>query len=951
MQLPSNSRKFGWLAGVHPPTTQISGLFPKVEEMGEQTNPLSLEQREPILRTKLFVPPIRSNRVARPRLIDQINGGLEKALTLISAPAGYGKTTLVSVWLGEADVKSAWLSLDEGDNDPIRFLQYFITALQQIVPRIQPDLLGVLQGMQPAPYNALLNILINEIAGRAAPFVLILDDFHTLHAQPVLEMITYLLDHMPPQMHVVLISRTDPPLPLSRLRARNQLVDIRANQLCFTQEETAFFLNDVMGLTLSTDDIAAMEARTEGWIAGLQLASIALQATASQSHNSMQGDNDVHRFVSAFTGSHYYIMDYLAEEALTLQTETVRSFLLQTSILSRLCGPLCDAVTELDTPDINGGQVMLEAIEQMNLFLIPLDKERHWYRYHHLFADVLNRRLEQLFPQKLPDLHRRASQWYEQNGFIYDAIQHALMAGDQERAAHLVDQNGCLLLMRGEVINLLDWIKAVEPCSQSLPWIAIQKAWALALTGQLDRVEAPLQTAEQLIARLEPADDVGTMLGAVAAARAYHANMRGEARLAADFARQALDRLPVSNDFSCSLRSAATSILGDASWMDGDLAEARRAYTDAVQISESARDIHMGIITNSNLASILMELGQLHQAARIYAETLKMATLPDGQISPLAERGYAGLSSVTYEWNRLEDTAEYVHNCIELSQRWGSIEFQATGYVIMARLQHVQSNPAKAQEAMRAAEQLLSDYSLSPWRSIWIKSALARLWIAQGNLERASDLVLKSGTAVDDIPHDSEISYLQEPMYLTLMRLHLARGNYDAALALSERLRQNFEVTNRVGQALEMLVLQALAFHGKKDIDQALAVLEKAISLARPEGYCRVFLDEGEPMAKLLFQAKTHRICSGYSAELLSAMGAVSGTELPPAQHLIEPLTLRELEVLKLIEAGNSNQEIADKLVISIPTVKRHISNIYAKLGAESRTQAVSFGRELRLFE
>jgi LuxR family maltose regulon positive regulatory protein len=359
----------------------------------------------------------------------------------------------------------------------------------------------------------------------------------------------------------------------------------------------------------------------------------------------------------------------------------------------------------------------------------------------------------------------------------------------------------------------------------------------------------------------------------------------------------------------------------------------------------------MVIITNSNLAGVLIEQGYLHQSARIFSETLGMAALPDGQVSPLSERVYAGLSRVAYEWNHLEDAEKYVHQCIEFSRRWGSVEFLATGYVMLATLEQAQRNPEKAQEAMHAVEQLLSQYTFTPWRSIWIKSALARLWIAQGNLGRTYDLFQESGITVDDIPLEGEIAYLQEPAYLILLRLHLARGDYDAALALSERLMQKRGAPNRLGLAIELLVLQALALQGKNDLSRAMEVLERALSLSQPEGYARVFLDEGEPLARLLFQAKTHRIGQTYASELLSEFEGAPGTELPPAQLLIEPLTLRELEVLKLIEAGNSNQDIADRLVISMPTVKRHISNIYAKLGVESRTQAVSVGRELRLFE
>jgi LuxR family maltose regulon positive regulatory protein len=589
---------------------------------------------------------------------------------------------------------------------------------------------------------------------------------------------------------------------------------------------------------------------------------------------------------------------------------------------------------------------MLETLEQRNLFLIPLDNERRWYRYHHLFADVLRRHLEHLFPHQLAELHCRASQWYERNGFIPEASHHALMAGDQRRVVQLVEQNGCALIMRGEVVTLLKWIKAVESYSQIHPWLAIQKAWALSLTGRLDQVEQTLQPAERLISSLEPTTEVRIMLGTIAAARAYSANMHGEARLAADFARQALEYLPDNEPFPQSLRSVATAALGDASWITGNVEEARLAYTEAVRIGQAADNIHMVIIANSNLAHILMELGQLHQAARIYSETLQMATRPDGQTSPLADGIYAGLSRVSYEWNHLEVAARYTHRCIALCRQWENYDLLAVGYVMLARLEHVQGNPEKAQEAMRAAEQLAGECRLSSRRSTWVETALARLWMAQENLEKPSHLVQQSGiTIADDVP------YLRVPEYLVLLRVLLAQGDHDAALELSERLLKPAEQTNRMGQVVEILVLEALAYQGKKELAQALTVLEKALSLAQPEGYVRTFLDEGEPMAKLLYQAKSHRMGIGYAAELLSAMGEASGTAQPPAQLLIEPLSLRELQVLRLIEAGYSNQQIAAKLVISIPTVKRHISNIYAKLDVESRTQAISRGRELRLFE
>lgn len=899
-----------------------------------------------LLAVKLNIPQTCQQLVLRPQLVSLFSQALTKSLVLVSAPAGYGKTTLVSSWLHDKNIPSTWLSLDEGDNDPIHFARYLILALRRIFPTVQEDLLGLIQEKQQAPFSILLNSIINEIERQSSTSALILDDFHTIHDQSILGMIGYLLDHMPLTLHLILISRTDPLFPLSHLRARNQLLEIRADQLRFTREETAAFLNDVLALNLSSDDIAALETRTEGWIAGLQLASIAIQ-----SHTAKQNGKDVHRFVSAFTGSHYYIMDYLAEEVLSLQSDKVRSFLLQTSILGNMCGSLCDAIVNTDEPDNSDGQSMLETLEQMNLFLIPLDEERCWYRYHHLFTDVLSRHLELKFAHQLPGLHHRASQWFEQNGLIYDAIYHALKAGDKERAAKMVDGNGCELLIRGEVLKLIKWIDAVEPYSKILPWIAIQKGWALCLSGQLDRAEEPLETAEQLVSSLEPDTDSKTMSGTVTACRAFRANMLGEAHLAEDLARQALDSLPSSNDFSCSLRSVATSILGDASWANGNLEQAQHAYTDAVKIGRAAGSTNMMIITSSNLGDIMMEEGKLYQAAKIYTDILQMATLPYGQMSPLACHIFASLSWLAYEGNRLEEAAQFSNECIELSRQWGNIESQAVGFLVQASLGYRGGNLDKAQQAMLSAERLANERAISPWRSMWIKSELARLWIFQGDLRRASELVQNSKIRVDNISNINEIPYLLEPVYIVLLRLYLARNEFDTALALGDRLLKLIQETSRLRRMVEILILQSLAYQGRKDMDQAQEVLERALSFAQQEGYVCVFLDEGESMVKLLFHLKANRICSEYASKLLLALGKAPGIKLAPAQLLVEQLTLRELEVLKLIEAGYSNQDIAGNLVISLPTVKRHISNIYAKLGVKSRTQAVSLGRELSLLD
>jgi LuxR family transcriptional regulator, maltose regulon positive regulatory protein len=913
----------------------MSGAGPNPTSGENEIDQSSLEQSKNLLGTKFYVPPIRAIQIARPRLNDLINGGLDRALTLISAPPGYGKTTLASRWLKESHVPFAWLSLDGGDNDPNRFLQYLLAALLPVAPGIKNDLLAMLQGLQPTQYENVLNLLSNELASVTHPFVLVLDDFHFIQSEAVLKLLAYLIDHLPYQMHLVILTRTDPPLPLSRMRVSGQLLDIRADQLRFTLAEITVFLNETMGLTLSTNDLSALEARTEGWIAGLQLAAL-----------SMQSCKDIHGFVSAFTGSHHYIMDYLVEEVLRLQPKKVGTFLLQTSILDRLSGPLCEAVVDVDAVGPVDGQEMLEGLEEMNLFTIPLDDERRWYRYHHLFADVLRKRLEHQYPHLLPELHRRASQWYEQNGFIAESIQQAITAGDQDRAAQLIEENGCLLLISGEVTTLLNWADAIEFQSENRPWLAIQKAWALALSGNLERIEPTLQAPEKLLAPLEPTVEVRTMQGTIAAARAHCANTRGDTRSAAKYAQQALQVLPDCSSISQSIRSVATSLLGDTSSINGNLEEALQAYTETIHIGREANNLHMVIIASSNIADILIEQGHLHRAADTYAHSLQMAVRPDGQRSALAGRIFAGLGRLSYEWNRLEDAEQNIDQCIELSRIWGDTGQEASAWAMMARLKQAGNNLAQTQKAMRKVEQIAAEQPLSPLRSIPVKSDLARVWLAQGNLEKLSQLIQKSGVEIKD-----EIPYQRESEYVILLRVLLAQGEYEPAIGLSNRLLQLAETTGQMGMVIEILILLSIALQGKKDTEGALEALEKALSLAQPEGYVRMFLDEGETVTRLLCQVQSRQVGSGYATELLSRIGKISGMTPPSMQLLIEPLTSRESEVLKFIEAGCSNEEISEQLVISIATVKRHISNIYAKLGVKSRTQAIAIGKELKLFD
>jgi LuxR family transcriptional regulator, maltose regulon positive regulatory protein len=898
----------------------------------KETTQISLEQSKNLLRTKFYVPVVRSNQISRPRLIDLLNKGADKTLILISAPAGYGKSTLVSRWLKETGIPSAWLSLDAGDNDPIRFLQYLLTAFQPIAQGIGGNLLEMLQ---PAQHENVINNLTNELASTSDPFVLVLDDFHLINSEAVINIVIYLLEHLPQHVHLVLITRIDPPLPLSRLRVRNQLVDIRGDQLRFTRDEITAFLNDTMMLKLSTDDVSAIETRTEGWIAGLQLAAL-----------SMQSSKDIHGFVSAFTGSHHYIMDYLVEEVLRLQPKNVSDFLMQTSILDHICGPLSESVVDTVTEGLLDGQAILESLERMNLFVIPLDDERHWYRYHHLFADVLKKRLEQHYPNSISKLHLRASQWFEQNGLIPEAIRHSLTAGDQDRVIQLIEQNAPFLLIGGELANLRNWIKAVESKSKTHPWIFIIKAWLFILTGQPALAEEMLQGAEKLISSLKADTQIKVMQGAIATGRSYRSFMNGDTNQTATFARQAVEYLPDVDIVSRSIRSISTALLGEASLMNGELEEAKQACTEAKKIGQAAGDVPSVIIINCALGRIFIEQGHLHQAAEIYAETLQIATRPDGKKLVSAGEAYAESNQIFYEWNNLETALEQVHYCLELCRQWGQETFYAKGLVMLARLEQVHGNAETAIKNMNMAERLVKEHRFALKYTMWVKNALVRFWIEQGNLEKASDIVQESGITADD-----EIPYLREPEFMALLRLILAQGNYDAALDLSKRLLQKAEAGKRIGRVIEILVLQALIFQGRKDTEQAMAAMKKALSLAKQERYIRTFIDEGEPMVRLLHLARSRQIETEYVTDLLSLVEKTTGTTTLAPKLVSEPLTMREVEVMKLIEAGCSNQEIAEKLFISFTTVKRHISNIYTKLDVKSRTQAIAIGKELKLLE
>jgi LuxR family maltose regulon positive regulatory protein len=914
-----------------------------------------------LLKTKLHIPAVRPELVSRPRLIECLNAGLEHKLTLISAPAGSGKTTLLSEWIQDRltpPLHVAWVSLDEGDNDPARFWTYFIAALQAAQAELGKAALLMLQSSQPPPIEAILTTLINEIIESPGAFVLVLDDYHVIEAQPIHNALTFFLDHLPQSVHLVIAGRADPPLPLARLRGRSQLTELREADLRFTPDEAAAFLNQVMGLRLATEDVAALAARTEGWITGLQMAAL-----------SMQRREDVAGFIAAFTGSHRYILDYLVEEVLYRQPEEIQTFLLETAILDRLTSPLCDAVTLTRSRDLHPGQAgwrnsqeMLERLEANNLFIVPLDEERRWYRYHHLFAGLLRNQLGRIQPDLLPTLHCRASDWYERNGLPAQAVGHALAASDFERVARLVEGNALAMMDHGELTTLVKWLDALPgKLVRSRPWLCVFYAWTLVYTGQLDAVEAWLRDAERSLDDLtraemptlpqgnaSPGKARQAIEGHIAAIRAYVAASREEISQAIEFAHQAIRLLPKRDLMA---RSFAALVLGSGYRSSGDLVAASQALVEAVATSRAAGDSHLAILSSCNLGGQLIYQGQLRKAAAIFRDLLQ----PVSCVRRLPFTGLAstGLATVLREWNDLESAERLAREGLELSKQWGQAEILMHGYVELAQVLQVRENEDEALNAVRRARQIAC--GVAPLFVATTAAIEARLWLAQGNVAAAASWVQESGVSVDD-----ELSFRHELLHTTLARVLIAQGKYGEALELLAQLLEVAEAAGAIGCAIENLVLQAMTLQAQDEIDQALATLERALALAEPEGYVRTFADEGAPMAGLLRKATAFGLYPDYVDKLLAVLESeIKGERKTPSSTpspiipgpgsspLLEPLSEREIEVLRLIAAGLSNREIADELFLAVGTVKKHINNIFGKLSVRKRTQAVARAREL----
>jgi LuxR family maltose regulon positive regulatory protein len=724
----------------------------------------------------------------------------------------------------------------------------------------------------------------------------------------------------------MILTRADPPFSLSRLRAQGQLVEIRATNLKFTATETEVFFNDRLKMTLSSDEVSAFEERTEGWITGLQLVSLALQGLDTQ---------EIKKFADAFSGSHFYIVDYLVDEVLNRQPEAIRDFLLHTSILDQMTGALCNQMTGRDD-----SQVILERLEQENLFLIPLDDERQWYRYHHLFADVLRSRLKNSSPDLLEDLHMYAVEWYQENGFISEAVSHSIQATNTEKVAELIEQNALGLLMRGEFTTLLGWIEHVETLADQHPWICIYAAWAYTLSGKLDVVEPWLSKVEEKKAGNNLSND--DLLGHMAAIRAYASASQGDAHKAIAFAHKALDYLPETNQI---IRGVATMTLGTANRIKGNNIEATQALEKAGQLGHQAGNLYLELGAISSLADILFDQGKLHQSYDTYNQMLRLATRPDGSLLHAAGMAYFGLSMIVYEWGDIEDAGKYSQLAIDLCKQWGHIIQLAGSYVMQSRVFLAQGEIEEAQHALNNAENLSRSHSLVPRADSWLKAFRVRLWLAQENVEATA----KWAEKYNESNFDVDFSYLREAEYLTLVRVQIVQKEFEDALRIIEKLESAAERTGRMGSLVEILTLKALVYQAMDDIPQALNALERALNSGRPEEYLRVFIDEGPPMIELLRHAGSKGIESHYVATILAATKQEAALPTDERQPLIDPLSNRELEILELLADGCSNQDVAERLIIAVGTVKAHTVNIYRKLNVNSRLQAVARARELNL--
>jgi LuxR family maltose regulon positive regulatory protein len=908
----------------------------------------------PLVETKLYIPRLRRTLVARPRLSGPLSRGPDARLTLISAPAGFGKTTLLAAWLAEAAAENrsvAWLSLDERDRQPARFWTYVITALQTVLPGVGASVLPLLQSARP-PIESVLSSVLNDLSAAVNEIDLVLDDYHLVDGPDVRTGMEFLLEHLPPQVHLVISSRADPLLPLARLRARGELVEIRAADLRFTPDEVTAYFNDVIGLDLPPKDIVALEERTEGWIAALQLAGL-----------SLQGRDDVGGFIAGFAGDDRYIVDYLVEEVLQQQTEQIRTFLLRTCLLDRLSGPLCDAVT--GEP---GGRATLAALDRANLFLVPLDDSRHWYRYHHLFADVLQAHLVDERPEEVVDLHRRASRWYDANGHPSAAVRHAVAAGDVERAADMIEVAIPDLRRNRQDATIRGWLDVIPyDVVRMRPVLAIGLIGGLMVGAETEGVEERLRDVERW---LRPADadragapapgagmvvadpaELARLPGAIEMYRAGLALIRGDVPATLLHAQLAIDRAADDDD---TVRAGAAGLSGLALWSRGDLDAAHRAYSRCVEGLRRAGNFSDILGCSITLADIRSTQGRLSDALRTFEDGLQLAPQDAGTVLRGTADMYVGMSQIACERGDLKAAIEHLERSRELGEHTGLGQNPYRWRVAMAGVLESQGDLAGALTLLEDAQRVyMGDFSpnVRP-----VPALRARVLAAQGRWAQAMDWAAEHGLSADD-----PLAYVREFEHVTLARVLLARHAADGdgsslvmAAQLLQRLLLAATTGGRTGTVIEILVLQARTLQASGNPAAAAAALERALTLAEPEGYVRVFVGAGAPMRSLLAAVPDRRVGRHYLQRLLAAaaLDGAAAPGQPPAERAtprpgpVEQLSERELDVLRLLATDLDGPAIAQRLFVSVNTMRTHTKSIYTKLGVNNRRSAVRRAQE-----
>jgi LuxR family maltose regulon positive regulatory protein len=941
----------------------------------------------PLLVTKITPPPLRPDATPRPRLIARLAEGVRSPLTLVHAPAGFGKTTLLTAWAHDFGLaildfgstnplpnpqspiqnrKFAWLSLDVGDNDPARFWTYVGAALDRVCPNVSAGAQALLLSPRPLPIDTVLTTLINELNERTEVITLILDDYHVITTQEIHDSLTFLLNHLPPTLRIVIATREEPPLPLARLRARHQLTELSTDALAFTHEETAAFLYDTMGIQLTKSDIVALEIRTEGWAAGLQMAALALQ-----------GRDDASAFIAGLRGSHRSILDYLIGEVFDRQPAAVRWFLLRTAILDRLSGPLCDAVlktheqpvfsdTEAKDTSRVSCRVMLERLHRAGLFLLPLDDERRWYRYHQLFADALRERLSVAESKLAPELHRRAAVWFDANGDTAEAIRHALATQDSEFVADLIERAApTMVAQRGEIVTLRSWLDMLPDHEiRKRPQLCVFRALVVLLSGQMQWAEIWLQYAETITS--EVAREVGSgaekvdrapmrrsAAGEITAVRAMLSDMAGDAPRTITLAREALDVLPKEDIL---WRTGLPITLGRALQLTGDRAAARAAYNHAVKASYASQNYFAAIFGLCQLANVQMTEGRLRDVEATCNWALDLAQNAGLQHLPYTGYAHLYLGLLLYYRNDLAAAEQQLACAIACGQVGPQITVLRQAYFALAFVMHARHNIERAVECLREAD----DFTRPRYREQMVAQTAAyqaRIALGQGHLGVAAEWAQTCGVNPDEDIHAGH-----EMRYVVLAQTLYAQGRLDDALRLLARLRRFAEVSGEQRLLVESMALEALTLCAGGESAQATQTLLQALELAEPEGDIRVFVDLGAPMADLLARIAQRRISgAAFARRLLAAFGDwkleignnKGDTDQSPISNFqslqMELLTPRELEVLRLLAAGCSNRDIAQRLVLAENTVKSYTKRLYAKLDVASRTQAIARGRELNL--